>query len=366
MTAVLASSRPARLRVRGPRWGPPIWIGCLLLPACLGPQPQASGDSGSARGAGGLLYESQEALVLWRPELDPPRALASLEGVGLDGLSWAPTLDRFAYASNREGPWRLYVGTEDGRHRRLERSRDDFIVDVAWSPDGRYIAYQVDGFEIGADWVMVVSPDGEERRRLTPELGCDSYPSWSPDGRELAVAAMVAQEIQSQHDVIWVERQAELEVIDVETGARRRLTSLGLEVEELAWSPDGAWIAFQAAGELFVVSPQGGAARRLASGLAGHGVPAWSPDSQRIVFLARALDESGEPAQRRDDWVVLTLGAGARRFRGAAHIWGFGWTPDGARVYRVEGQRLLVVDPLTGDEELLVSELDDSSASAWR
>lgn len=70
----------------------------------------------------------------------------------------------------------------------------------AWSPDGRTIAFVSDRsaerdrhFEGGA--VHLIEVASRELRRLTPEEGRATNPSWSPDGKQVAyVGAMTADE----------------------------------------------------------------------------------------------------------------------------------------------------------------------------
>ena len=50
----------------------------------------------------------------------------------------------------------------------------------AWSPDGEWIAYQLDA---GNRWELwVVRIDGSEARRISPEAEDGVWPVWSPDG----------------------------------------------------------------------------------------------------------------------------------------------------------------------------------------
>ena len=59
-----------------------------------------------------------------------------------------------------------------------------FVMNPAWSPDGRRFAVQRlhdDDFDI-----FVVDADGRNFTNLTDHPANDAYPAWSPDGREIA------------------------------------------------------------------------------------------------------------------------------------------------------------------------------------
>ena len=86
----------------------------------------------------------------------------------------------------------------------------------------------------------------------------------------------------------------ELYVVPRAGGTPRKITSLGLDVSGIAWSPDSRRIAFVAdssqrdeyvyeRADLYVASLEG-AVRRLTNDGYDHDSPAWSPDGQHIVF----------------------------------------------------------------------------------
>ncbi len=58
----------------------------------------------------------------------------------------------------------------------------------AWSPDGRFIAYEVpteNGHDISGCELWIASRDGKWKKQLDLNSGIKRYPSWSPDGRSL-------------------------------------------------------------------------------------------------------------------------------------------------------------------------------------
>jgi len=160
-------------------------------------------------------------------------------------------------------PVQLTFGREDDR-------------EPVWSPDGRYIAFcrliaDQTPFARFAVYVMSAARGGE--RRITE--GSEGV-SWSPDGRDLAVAG--------PPDARGIFR------VSLQTGERTQLTRSGPYLDNFpVFSPDGQWIAFARtltgfAREIFIVPSGGGTPRQLTfDGHFTHG-EAWTADSKEIVF----------------------------------------------------------------------------------
>ncbi|HET7857003.1 MAG TPA: hypothetical protein VFL41_11160 [Gaiellaceae bacterium] len=151
-------------------------------------------------------------------------------------------------------------------------------LDVAWvdevaadelsfSPGGRFVAaltYRGD--------VVISRPDGSEPRVVSVPQGRDAaWPSVSPDGTRLAL-------VLAEHSPPW---SRDLWTAAVGSDSLTRLSSKG-RVENTAWSPDGAQIAFASGylDDIYVVRADGSDLRYLARG----GEPAWSPDGRRVAF----------------------------------------------------------------------------------
>jgi Tol biopolymer transport system component/DNA-binding winged helix-turn-helix (wHTH) protein len=160
----------------------------------------------------------------------------------------------------------------------------------SFSPDGAQIAYCSDrgnSFEI---FVRQLTAGGREIQ-ITADGQDNLQPAWSPDGREIAYASR-------DRPGIWL--------VPALGGTPRRLTEFG---SRPAWSPDGTTLAFQSAGltdvsasapaaappsSLFLVPAAGGTPvplTRPGSPAGGHGAPAFSPDGKTIVFSSWALNE---------------------------------------------------------------------------
>ena len=96
---------------------------------------------------------------------------------------------RIAYVSlvgDRKQPtYQLVVADADGENARILMESKQPIMSPAWSPDGRKLAYV--SFENRQSQVFVQELRSGARRRVSARKGVNSAPVWSPDGRFLAL-----------------------------------------------------------------------------------------------------------------------------------------------------------------------------------
>lgn len=198
---------------------------------------------------------------LWRCARDgsDPRQITRT-GTRNSGARWSPDGRSIAFVSDRVAKSGLFIFDSDGEAREVAR-HDGPIGELAWSPDGSQIAYvalfdprnpdereldpgdaprvrvtaRIDYKQDNRGYLGDVRPQiwlvnvaTGERRRLTGDPVDHNFPTWSPDGRAIAVKINNHNGMQSQ-----------LGIVDVETGA---VTLVGPEEGVIgcwAWSPAG-------------------------------------------------------------------------------------------------------------------------------
>jgi Tol biopolymer transport system component len=152
----------------------------------------------------------------------------------------------------------------------------------AFSPDGERIAFRS---ERDGGGIFLMDTAGESVRRLT-DFGF--HPTWSPDGKEIAVAV---------GDFIFPTDRGGavrgLRAVDVATGAVREVSREG-DVMQPRWSPHGRRIAFwglrlqTGQRDLYTVAADGSEAEspgvEVTNDAALDWSPEWSPDGRFLYF----------------------------------------------------------------------------------
>jgi dipeptidyl aminopeptidase/acylaminoacyl peptidase len=202
------------------------------------------------------------------------------------------------------------------------------------SPDGTRVVYERRSNDIMTDGtrsnLWVIDVDGEGHRPLVSGTQSASAPRWSLDGGRIVYTQ--ATDTGTGIFVRWMD-----------SGLTGLVANLQKSPSNIAWSPDGRWLAFTmnvprkseplaeprskpegaewsepvkvidsaqyrwdgrgfleiGHEHIFVVPSDGGTPRQVTSGDFNHGGPlAWTPDSRNIVFSANRHDgwelESGE------------------------------------------------------------------------
>jgi Tol biopolymer transport system component len=126
-------------------------------------------------------------------------------------------------------------------------------TEAMWSPDGTKIAFGCaynDDTKLGA--ICVMNADGSGRHNVSNWPGANEWPTWSPDGKQIA--------FQSDTDDF---AHGQIVVCNADGTAPHTITApTGYDLNETPdWSRDGRWIAFQvktAAGyRIALIQPSG-------------------------------------------------------------------------------------------------------------
>jgi dipeptidyl aminopeptidase/acylaminoacyl peptidase len=246
------------------------------------------------------------------------------------GLQWSPDGRRLAFTvnapdtaenANNSDVWMWDAATGDCR-RLTRHAKSDYHP--VFSPGGDTLAF--------------LSPrdadEGRPRIWFLPLRGGEPFVfgryeesvgemAWSPDGRTIAFTMLdtipkaVAERRKRKLDSMVEDEPVQwnhLWTIDVATGGKRRLTSGTFNVATPRWSPDSKSIACITnptgkvddgnLSDLAVIPAAGGALRRL--GVMVEGAFAWSPDSRWLAWAAGT--DRAKHVQKSELWVANAAG----------------------------------------------------------
>ncbi|HVS02413.1 MAG TPA: protein kinase, partial [Thermoanaerobaculia bacterium] len=244
----------------------------------------------AAWAAVGLLAAAVLAYWGWQAargeaERAAPRAASFTQLTQETGRELQPTVSpdgKFvAYTSDAAGSWDIYLLRVDGRNPiNLTAGSPADDRQPAFSPDGSRIAFRS---ERDGGGIFLIGATGESVRRLT-DFGYN--PSWSPSGRELAIATESIDGYPYSRLSV-----SQLWVVDVESGRAQEL--FAGDAVQPAWSPHGQRIAFWgimeiATGQrdLWTVRADGSDPVAVTDDLPLDWSPAWSPDGRHLVFAS--------------------------------------------------------------------------------
>jgi len=245
-------------------------------------------------------------------------------------VAWAERI-RAADGAERRSVIRM-SGLDGGAPRALSAARDKAPHrerDLAWSPDGREIAFLSDAVQDGQLQLYVAPAAGGAPRVLTHARGQLEHPRWSPDGKRLAVL-YVAGSTQEQGALVAykpdagvVEEKVEeqrIAIVDVAGGELREVSPADLYVYDYDWSPDGRRFAAEAVhgsgtnnywtAELYVVDTGSGEARSLWKPPLQIAQPRWSPDGAQVAVIHGLMSDEGSTGG--DVMLVPATGGPAR------------------------------------------------------
>ena len=192
----------------------------------------------------------------------------------------------------------------------LDDNAKNYHVQLA--PDGRSVAFDSD--RDGVRGVYVARADGTRVRRVSGE-GYAAVPTWSPDGRRLALLRA-----ENDRPGVW-----NLWLLELASGEMTRLTSHRYgQVWGGAWFPSGSRLAYSHEDQLFLMDLDSGRRMAYPSPVKGRLIrtPAVSPDGRWIIFQV----------SRDGAWLLHLDNGSMRRVLEDPTAEEFTWSPDGSRV----------------------------------
>ena len=289
------------------------------------------------------------------------------------------------------------VSTADGSLRVLKSVGWQTPDGMFFSPDGRYIAYDLPASDTSDQSdIFVLAVDGSREIAAVVHAANEEVMGWSPDGRQLLFSSD-----RTGSNGLWALPFANGEILGTQEFLRGdigRAFSLGLRdagslyvykgisgrdvkiapIDLVAgkltgsiadfqqgflhgarspeWSPDGKFLAYSACNGncLAIRSVETGATRQLPRRLLYFREPRWAPDSRSLVIAGR--DDKG-----RNGIFVIDVDSGAltRLIDGLSFNAAPQWSPDGRKLYYSKGAEGYFERDMTSESDRLIFQRRD-------
>jgi dipeptidyl aminopeptidase/acylaminoacyl peptidase len=297
----------------------------------------------------------------------------------------SPDGARVAYVEGQGGGGNtaIYVASIGGTAPRTRISAGDGKTfhdehGIAWSLDGKQIAFLSDHEKRDQLQLCVAGVDGAPARQLTHVKGLLAEPHWSPDGKRLAIlftenlprAAGPLDPVLPQTGVlesaIYEQRLA---IVDAASGVVRQVSPKDMYIYEYDWSPDGGSFAVTGAqgegdnnwwiAQIYTVSAETGRMTPVYKPPVQQqvAVPRWSPDGKSILFIGGIMSDEGSTGGE-----LFQIAAGGGEARNLtpgvrSSVSNLTWPKGSQQLYYTEhydgGSAITRLDPVTGRSERL-------------
>jgi dipeptidyl aminopeptidase/acylaminoacyl peptidase len=203
--------------------------------------------------------------------------------------SWSPDDKQVAFVTNISGRYNIWVvPSQSGWPTQLSVSNQR-QVNIAWSPKGRWIAYNSD-YDGNEQWdLFLVSAGNGQVVNLTnsPEVS-EEGAAWSPDGEKLAYSVKPKQSPNYEIDI--------MEILTKKVTHLTSNTPAQFSNVNPIWSMDGRWIVFtqqNAAGKdanIFIANSVGSRVTNLTphEGERNFTATDISPDGKTVLITSNA------------------------------------------------------------------------------
>jgi Tol biopolymer transport system component len=236
--------------------------------------------------------------------------------------------------------WGIYTLNLSSQDVELLYSTSEEIMNLSIHPASDRIAFsqKVEGDRVEDSEIFSIGLDGQGLQRLTNNRFLDTYPTWSPDGTQIAYLAwprstldiylMEADGSQTEllydsgdhdADIHWVmdlivfTRNSQVWVINADGSGAHQLTdppragewgnsNLPFGDYDPRLSPDGSLVVFERLVDddspngnydLFSANIDGTSPERITETSYSQGLASWSPSGNKIVYIVAAKDDVG-------------------------------------------------------------------------
>ena len=278
---------------------------------------------------------------------------------------WANDSRHLLFVSDRDGTRDIYEiavgesGRPEGTPQRLTTGLNAYTISL--SADSKTLAYSVLSYSANV-WSIPIPRQSvvsvtEAVQRTTGNQAIEGL-AISPDGQWLAYDSNR-------------EGNQDIYKMSLKGGEPIQMTTDASDDFLPSWSPDGKTIAFysfrRGNRDLFVMSSDGGPQQQITNDPAHERYPDWSPDGNQLVFYS---DKTG-----RQELYIVSKAPGGAGWGEPRQLTDEGgedprWSPDGALIAYISGNKLCVIPPKEGSPKVLVestapSQIPTPNFPAW-
>ncbi|MGF6643909.1 Tol biopolymer transport system component [Paraburkholderia sp. GAS82] len=206
----------------------------------------------------------------------------------------------------------LYISNADGSGEHRLLSTDGFDYHASFSKDGQWIIFTSERDGLGQSNLYRVKVDGTDLQRLTDHPGVSDAAVFSPTNPNI-IAFVSSRRGEKDYGTvnIWT--------LNIATGALKNVTgALKFDPSKPhsyfrpSWSPDGKWLALSSdtgsdwrghnlpvgwertqESSIYLIKPDGSDLKKIASNPGfDEGSPSWSPDGKHVVFYETPVEST--------------------------------------------------------------------------